>query len=183
MDQPKKRRMDEITKKKISDYNKIFSLCNICKKQCRGFRGLVDHINKDHTDYKPWRCHLCDERTAFVKTLYRHLKTKHNVNRAYCPVCGKVYTRSQSLRSHVNTIHQDFLNHLDNDQPSQEDNNNPTETEMVCDNELFQLIAISTDNIDFSFTQSQETEPHRQNIMPNGGHYQINGSVIRYCRK
>ena len=173
--------MDEITKKKITENNRIFSLCKICKKQCRGFRGLVDHMNMDHTDYKPWRCHLCDEGTAFVKTLYRHLKTKHNANRAYCPVCGKVYTRSQSLRSHVNTIHQDFLNHLDNDQPSQEDNNNPTE--MVCDNELFQLIAISTDNIDFSFTQSQETEPQRQNIMPNGGHYQINGSVIRYCRK
>ena len=101
MDQPKKRRMDEITKKKISDYNKIFSLCNICKKQCRGFRGLVDHINKDHTDYKPWRCHLCDERTAFVKTLYRHLKQVHQVNECPCPKCGKTYSRAQSMLFHI----------------------------------------------------------------------------------
>ena len=182
MDQPKKRRMDEITKKKISDYNKIFSLCNICKKQCRGFRGLVDHINKDHTDYKPWRCHLCDERTAFVKTLYRHLKTEHNVDRAPCPVCSKVYTRSQTMRAHVKTTHQDFLNQLDNDQPSQEDNNNATKTDIVCDNDLFQLISESLDDIDFSLAQPQVPEIE-ENIILDGDHYQLNGSVIRYCRK
>ena len=100
--------MSEVTKKKISENNKIFSKCKICKKQCRGFRGLVDHMNRDHSDYKPWRCHLCDERTAFVKTLYRHLKTEHGLRAAPCPVCFKVYTRSQSMRVHVNTVHQDF---------------------------------------------------------------------------
>ena len=176
-----KRPMTEVTKKKISENNKIFSLCKICKKQCHGFRGMVDHMHKDHTDYKPWRCHLCDERTAFVKTLYRHLKTKHDVDRAPCPACSKVYTRSQSMRVHVNTIHQDFLNR-DNDQPIQEDNNNAMETEMVCDNDLFQLISISIDNLDFCVAQPEEPQID-ENINLDGDHYQVNGSVIRYCRK
>ena len=170
--------MSEFTKKKISENNKIFSICKICKKQCRGFRGLVDHMHKDHKDYKPWRCHLCDERTAFVKTLYRHLKTEHDVDRAPCPACSKVYTRSQSMRSHVNTIHQDFLNRRDNDQPSQ----SATETEMVCDNDLFKLISISLDDIDFSLAQPEEPQID-ENVNNDGYHYQVNGSVIRFCRK
>ena len=138
--------MTEVTKKKISENNKIFSLCNICKKQCQGFRGLVDHMHKDHTDYKPWRCHLCDERTAFVKTLYRHLKTKHDVDRVLCPACSKAYTRAQSLRVHMKAVHKDFPNQLNSDQPSR----SSTETEMVCDNDLFELISISIDDINFS---------------------------------
>jgi hypothetical protein len=36
--------------------------------------GLVDHMHKDHADHQPWACTLCPVKTAFVKTLYRHLK-------------------------------------------------------------------------------------------------------------
>jgi hypothetical protein len=38
------------------------------------FSGLVDHMHRYHADHKPWACFLCPVRTAFVKTLYRHLK-------------------------------------------------------------------------------------------------------------
>ena len=43
-------------------------------KQCRGFRGLVDHMHRDHSDYKPWQCSHCPTKTAFVKTLYRYIR-------------------------------------------------------------------------------------------------------------
>ena len=100
----KRRRMSDITKKKISENNKKFSVCKICQKQCRGFRGLVDHMHKDHPDFKPWQCGYCEERTAFVKTLYRHLKQAHDVSEHPCPKCGKVYSRAQSMLHHVNQV-------------------------------------------------------------------------------
>ena len=86
------------------------------------------------------------------------------------------------MRAHVKTTHQDFLNQLENDQPSQEDNNNATKTDIVCDNDLFQLISESLDDIDFSLAQPQVPEIE-ENIILDGDHYQLNGSVIRYCRK
>jgi len=100
--QPKKtRKMSDLTKQKISENNRKFSVCKLCNKQCRGFRGLVDHMHRDHEDYKPWRCHMCYVRTAFVKTLYRHLRQEHGASGCPCPVCGKVYTRAQSMLLHV----------------------------------------------------------------------------------
>ena len=101
---PKTRQMSEVTKRKISENNKKFSICKICHKQCRGFRGLVDHMHRDHEDYKPWKCHICDVRTAFVKTLYRHLKQEHGASGSPCPVCGKMFTRAQSMLHHVNKV-------------------------------------------------------------------------------
>ena len=100
----KSRKMSLITKKKLSDNTKNFSICKLCSKQCRGFRGLVDHMHKDHSDYRPWKCHICDEKTAFVKTLYRHLKQNHNVLHSPCRYCGKIYSRAQSMLHHVNKV-------------------------------------------------------------------------------
>ena len=98
------RRMSDITKKKISEKCKKFSLCKLCSKQCRGFRGLVDHMHRDHEDYKPWRCHICHERTTFVKTLYRHLNQKHDTKSSPCHVCGKKFSRAQSMLLHVSQV-------------------------------------------------------------------------------
>ena len=104
--EPKTRQMSDTTKKKIAESIKTFSICKLCNKQCRGFRGLVDHMHRDHEDYKPWRCHICNERTAFVKTLYRHLKKEHGMSGGPCPVCGKIFSRAQSMLHHVNKVNQ-----------------------------------------------------------------------------
>ena len=101
---PRTRRMSDTTKKKISESIKTFSICKLCSKQCRGFRGLVDHMHRDHENYKPWKCHICPESTAFVKTLYRHLKKEHGLSGGPCPVCGKIFTRAQSMLHHVNKV-------------------------------------------------------------------------------
>ena len=79
----KKKTLSDHTKKKIAENNKKFSICKLCKKQCKGFRGLVDHMHNDHSDYKPWQCNYCDVKTSFVKTLYRHLKQVHKVSLYY----------------------------------------------------------------------------------------------------
>ena len=97
----KKRKLSDFTKRKIAENNKKFSVCKLCSRQCRGFRGLVDHMHKDHSDYKPWKCSFCDTSTAFVKTLYRHLKQVHHVNECPCPKCGKTYSRAQSMLFHI----------------------------------------------------------------------------------
>jgi len=96
-----KRKLSDRTKQKIAENNKKFSICKLCSKQCRGFRGLVDHMHRDHSDYKPWQCGFCDTKTAFVKTLYRHLKQEHGVNECPCPKCGKTYSRAQSMLFHM----------------------------------------------------------------------------------
>ena len=99
---PKTRLMSEVTKKKISESSRKFSICKLCDLQCRGFRGLVDHMHRDHQDYKPWQCHICGLRTTFAKTLYRHLKEEHNTKAGRCPVCGKEIRRAQSMMEHFN---------------------------------------------------------------------------------
>ena len=96
-----KRKLSDMTKQKIAENNKKFSICKLCSKQCRGFRGLVDHMHRDHSDYKPWECGFCETKTAFVKTLYRHLKQEHSVNECPCPKCGKTYSRAQSMLFHM----------------------------------------------------------------------------------
>ena len=96
--------MSEITRKKISESNKKFSVCKLCGLQCRGFRGLVDHMHRDHQDFKPWKCHICDFSTTFTKTLYRHLKQVHNTKSSICPVCGKCFTRAQSMMQHISKV-------------------------------------------------------------------------------
>ena len=101
---PKSRRMSDITKRKISESSKKFSICKLCSKQCRGFRGVVDHMHRDHRDYKPWRCHICHERTTFVKTLYRHLRQEHHTKYSPCHVCGKTFSRAQSLIQHFKQV-------------------------------------------------------------------------------
>ena len=78
----------------------------------------------------------------------------------------------------MKAVHKDFPNQLNNDQPSR----SSTETEMVCDNDLFELISISIDDIDFSVAQPEEPEIEEKVIL-DGDHYQVDGSVIRYCRK
>ena len=92
--------MSDATKIKLSEHHKRFSICKLCSKQCRGFRGLVDHMHRDHQDYKPWSCHLCNEKTTFVKTLYRHLKKEHDSPGTDCSVCGKFFSRAQSMLQH-----------------------------------------------------------------------------------
>ena len=77
------------------------------------------------------------------------------------------------MRVHVATNHPDFLNQRDTDQPS------ATVTELVCDEDLFQLISTIEDDMEFSLNQPQEIE---DNVILYGEHYQVNGSVIRYCR-
>merc|ERR1712025_1387565 len=96
-----RRQLSDKTKQKIAENNRKFSICKLCNKQCKGFRGLVDHMHKDHSDHKPWKCSFCDTSTAFVKTLYRHLKQKHGVNDCPCPKCGKTYSRAQSMLFHM----------------------------------------------------------------------------------
>ena len=96
--------MSDVTKKKLADSSKKFSLCKLCSKQCRGFRGLVDHMHRDHEDYKPWRCHLCEESSAFVKTLFKHLKQEHGVTERPCETCGVTFSRAQSMLQHFNKV-------------------------------------------------------------------------------
>ena len=96
--------MSEVTKRKISESSRRFSICKLCGLQCRGFRGLVDHMHRDHQDYKPWHCHICGLRTTFAKTLYRHLREEHNTKAGRCPVCGKEIGRAQSMMEHFNKV-------------------------------------------------------------------------------
>ena len=79
-------------------------LSKLCNKQCRGIRGLVDHMHSEHKDYKPWECHICDVRTTFVKTLYRHLREEHHTKSSPCPRCGMKLKRAQSMVSHVKQV-------------------------------------------------------------------------------
>ena len=101
---PKTRLISKITRKKISESAKKFSVCKLCCLQCRGFRGLVDHMHRDHQDYKPWECHICDFRTTFSKTLYRHLKQVHNTRSGICPVCGESFRRAQTMMQHFSKV-------------------------------------------------------------------------------
>ena len=179
------------TKKKISDSSRRFSICKLCSKQCRGFRGLVDHMHRDHQDYKPWRCHLCRERTTFVKTLYRHLKQEHGTKESPCPVCGKRFRRAQSMLLHANKVR--TLNQLQTSQsnsPSQHDRDSDkeassnTSTPSNTDNQLFQEIETSDFIKTYLGEEMSPTGPSKgPQCHPLGYHTQKKDSVIHFYRK
>jgi len=101
---------DQITKEiflkkrkseRIRENNKKFSRCDICLQQCKGFRGKVDHIINEHGNYSPWKCLQCGMKFAFIKTIFRHMKTVHNNSEVQCNICCKTYHTPQSLSYHV----------------------------------------------------------------------------------
>ena len=86
------------------------------------------------------------------------------------------------MRAHVTTTHPDFLNKPPTEDEASALQSYPkTELSEVISEELFNLISMSLGDMDFSLEhQGPKIE---ENLITTGDHYQINGSVIRYCRK
>ena len=135
-------------------------------------------MHRDHEDYKPWVCHLCGVRTAFVKTLYRHLKQEHGTSGCPCHVCGKTFTRAQSMLLHVNTKHQDIQTGSSVDFDGFSKCKKSEELQDIDDKKITMK---TVEDINRSVNLPEEKPSIT--VTESDNHYRVNGSVIRYCTR
>ena len=97
-----------------------------------------------------------------MKTLYRHLKQEHGISGCPCHICGKTFTRAQSMLFHVNNKHQEFLV-----QPkSEETNDDHTSTSATVslsvqydgDQDQAKQTSVSIESLDLSLFLGQENQ-------------------------
>uniref|UniRef100_A0A1B0D0Y5 Uncharacterized protein n=1 Tax=Phlebotomus papatasi TaxID=29031 RepID=A0A1B0D0Y5_PHLPP len=76
-------------------------VCPICGKNKVSASELRIHVNT-HTKEKMWACDYCSYKSAFKKTLGRHVKLLHHgVRDFHCPHCDKSFGRADTLKNHV----------------------------------------------------------------------------------
>ncbi|XP_077295447.1 uncharacterized protein LOC143917740 [Arctopsyche grandis] len=83
--------------------------CPICKKLVSRPYVLDTHIQSHLPDSeKPCKCDQCDKRFGNIAALNHHKKIHIPISQRdtyYCNICGKVFTLSASLRTHMTCIH------------------------------------------------------------------------------
>ena len=75
--------------------------CPYCKKFFKHKQGMVHHI-RSHTNYKPFKCTLCDYASISKGNLKTHMR-KHTGERFKCPKCDFTTINKGHLRVHAKT--------------------------------------------------------------------------------
>ena len=66
---------------------------------------LNEHINGIHLGLKPYKCDLCDFRTAYRKISSEHKKVAHGNQRFDCPYCTHSARYKGNLTKHLRNVH------------------------------------------------------------------------------
>lgn len=88
-----------------------YKTCEICGKQYPRLPGLMAHMRSKHPDNVPekyrisFSCLHCGTNFTRSTTLRRHIETKHEGKRFACDVCGKVFRNSRYVSQHKKTHH------------------------------------------------------------------------------
>ncbi len=81
--------------------------CPICSKRYGTLGGILKHQRNARSPIRPHCCTICDKRFALVAHRDRHILSKHRSHKKpfVCDLCGKRYTRRESLLAHSLRLH------------------------------------------------------------------------------
>lgn len=89
-------------------------LCGICKKRFFHTDSLLRHV-KQHTSYRPYKCHLCTHNNTFIRraTLEEHFKKFHSEIRTEevftCHKCQTTFSNKYNLSRHNKKHNSDYI--------------------------------------------------------------------------
>jgi len=78
--------------------------CKHCNLQFKGRTRLLDHINQEHSELRPYKCDQCDKSYAKQKHLTEHLVTHTGVKPFECE-CGAAFPTKTRLEDHRLKMH------------------------------------------------------------------------------
>ena len=90
---------------KIIQSPKIEFTCDICGKELKSSKSLMEHKFLHSAAHATFRCPECDKLLATRATLREHLRWHEGVPRVPCDVCGKLLANEESRRKHVRAVH------------------------------------------------------------------------------
>ena len=100
--------------------------CNICWKKFDEENSVKSHLEEDHQSCScqncytsfgcknslgQYECGFCDENFDEKSNLKLHTETHEGVKKFGCKICGKIFSFSQYLKTHVQTVHEGIKKH------------------------------------------------------------------------
>ncbi|XP_023032309.2 oocyte zinc finger protein XlCOF7.1 [Drosophila willistoni] len=85
--------------------------CDKCGKTFKVKAQYKSHLKTRHTDYKPYKCHLCPKEYPYRESLLTHMTVHTGIKRFLCNNCGKRFTCISNLQAH-RKVHADTCGQL-----------------------------------------------------------------------
>jgi len=99
---------DEIKKENKSyHYQKFLPTrkCKHCSKQFKGRTRLLQHINTEHSELRPYQCTMCDKSYPNQHQLDGHVATHAGIKPFQCKTCDARFPNRTRLKNHEMRIH------------------------------------------------------------------------------
>ncbi|XP_001356360.4 zinc finger protein 91 [Drosophila pseudoobscura] len=85
--------------------------CDKCGKTFKVKAQYKSHLKTRHTEYKPYKCHLCPKEYPYRESLLTHMTVHTGIKRFLCNNCGKRFTCISNLQAH-RKVHADTCGQL-----------------------------------------------------------------------
>lgn len=80
-------------------------LCTECGETFQSWIRRKNHIIRNHSTGRSYKCDKCDKAFYTNFILDRHKLTHTNIYTHVCGVCGKGFRRKQGLKRHIQSVH------------------------------------------------------------------------------
>jgi uncharacterized Zn-finger protein len=81
-------------------------ICTICQQVFKSQNNLTNHL-QTHEEKRKYACTTCDKKFLSRRNLLNHATIHTETYEHECTICHSFYKRSDTLRTHIRTVHND----------------------------------------------------------------------------